>query len=73
MRTILLDLPQKCRGYIYEDVESGEKLCVLNSRLTYENNQKTNEHEARHLINEDFDSYEDINTIENRTHRNGRP
>lgn len=69
MRTILLDLPLKCRGYIYEDVESGEKLCVLNSRLTYENNQKTYEHESRHLINEDFDSYEDINTIENRAHQ----
>lgn len=68
MRTILLDLPPKCRGYIYEDVESGERLCVLNSRLTYESNQKTYEHESRHLINEDFDSYEDINSIENRTH-----
>jgi len=69
MRTILIDMPVKVRGYIYEDVATGEKVCVLNARLTHENNQKAYKHECCHLEHGDLDSDEDINTIENRAHQ----
>lgn len=69
MRTILIDLPLKCRGYIYEDVETGEKVCVLNARLNHESNLKTYEHECRHMENNDFESQESINVIEARAHQ----
>ena len=68
MRTILIDMPVKVRGYIYEDVATGYQVCVLNSRLSYEANLKTYQHECDHITNDDFDSYEDINTIEKRAH-----
>ena len=68
MRTILIDLPLKCRGYIYEDVETGDKVCVLNARLNYESNMKTYKHECRHLENNDFESNDSINAIEARAH-----
>jgi len=69
LRTILIDLPLKCRGYIYEDMETGEKCCVLNARLTHEANLKAYEHELRHLKNNDLDSAVDINLCENLTHK----
>ncbi len=69
MRTIIIDLPPKCRGYIYEDRLTGEKVCVLNARLSFESNVNTYEHECRHVINEDFESTEDINLIEARAHK----
>ena len=69
MRTILIDMPVKVRGYIYNDVATDEKVCVLNSRLTHENNQKAYEPECYHLEHGDLDSDEDINIIENRAHR----
>jgi hypothetical protein len=68
LRTILINLPLKCRGYIYEDVETGEKVCVLNARLTHESNIETYKHECQHLNNNDFESKESINTIEARAH-----
>lgn len=64
MRTILLDLPLKCRGYIYEDRITGEKCCVLNARLSFESNKKTYQHELRHVVNNDLDSDADVNTLE---------
>ena len=69
MRTILIDLPLKCRGYIYEDVETGEQVCVLNARLNRESNITTYEHECQHINNNDFESDESINAIESRTHK----
>ncbi len=68
MRTILIDLPPKCRGYIYEDIATGEQVCVLNARLTHEANQQTYEHEYSHVNNGDLYCKEDINTIEFRAH-----
>lgn len=68
MRTILIDLPLKCRGYIYEDLETGEQCCVLNARLSYEANVKTYRHECEHARHGDFDRSEDINQIENERH-----
>lgn len=69
MRTVLVDLPLKCRGYIYEDVATGDKCCVLNARLSNESNRKTYEHELRHDKNNDLDSNLDINTLENNAHK----
>lgn len=66
MRTILLDLPYDCRGYIIRTTD--EECCVLNARMTLEQNQKTYLHELKHLKNHDLDSSEDINTIETRAH-----
>lgn len=69
MRTILTDMPVKIRGYIYEDVATGERVCVLNARLTHEANQQTYEHECYHVEHGDIESKEDINAIEVRAHR----
>ena len=71
MRTILIDMPVKIRGYIYEDVATGERVCVLNARLSYEANQHTYEHECKHINNNDFESDESINAIEARAHKEG--
>ena len=68
MRTILIDMPVKIRGYIYEDVATGERVCVLNARLTHEANQHTYEHECYHSDHGDLNSNEDINIIEARAH-----
>ena len=68
MRTILIDLPLKCRGYIYEDVATGDRVCVLNARYSYESNQLSYLHECYHVENGDFDSDDNINAIENRAH-----
>ena len=68
MRTILVDLPLKCRGYIYEDIVTGDKVCVLNARLNHESNVKTYKHELRHDKNNDLNSNIDINTLENIAH-----
>ena len=68
MRTILVDLPLKCRGYIYEDAVTGYKCCVLNARLSNESNRKTYEHELRHESNNDLESNADVNILESIAH-----
>lgn len=64
MRTVLIDLPLKCRGYIYEDIATGDKCCVLNARLTHESNIKTYEHELWHDKNDDLHSDIDVGILE---------
>ena len=73
MITYLYDLPPKCRGFILRDPHTDEEAIILNARLTNEANKETYIHELRHKLNGDLDSKEDINIIENRAHRNGRP
>lgn len=68
MRTILIDLPLKCRGYIYEDLATGEQCCVLNARLSHEANVETYLHECEHVRHDDFNRSDDINQIENERH-----
>ena len=68
MRTILIDMPVKIRGYIYEDTATGEQVCVLNARLTHEANQQTYEHECKHITNGDLECKEDIDVMEARAH-----
>ena len=44
----LMDLPTSVRGFCYHD-DDGEEYVVLNSRLTYEQNLRTYDHEKRHI------------------------
>ena len=44
----LIDLPTSVRGLCFHDDE-GEEFIVLNSRLTWEQNRKTYEHEKQHI------------------------
>ena len=69
MRTILLNLPYDCRGYIIENIESGDTCCVLNARMTHEQNQKTYEHELKHLECDDLHSELSANEIESLRHK----
>ena len=69
MRTILIDMPVKIRGYIYENVATGERVCVLNARLTHEANQHTYEHECDHIANGDLECKEDVDIMEARAHQ----
>ena len=73
MKTYLYDLPLKCRGFILRDPYTDDEAIILNARLTNETNKETYIHELRHKLNGDLDSSEDVATIENRAHRNGRP
>ena len=68
MRTILVDLPYDCRGFIVESVETGEQCCVLNARLSHEENIKTYQHECDHAQHDDFRRCESINKIEYARH-----
>ena len=68
MRTILLDLPIGCKGFIVENIENGEQCCVLNARYNHETNMKTYQHECNHAKRDDFRCCEDINTIKARAH-----
>lgn len=70
MRTILLNLPYDCRGYIINDPNTGEESCVLNARLSHEDNIKTYQHERRHVKNGDLHCSEDVNGVEYRCHKN---
>lgn len=69
MRTILLDLPYDCRGFIVESIETGEQCCVLNARLSHESNMKTYQHECKHARNGDLACCEDVNKIEYMRHK----
>ena len=62
-------MPVKIRGYVYEDVATGERVCVLNARLTHEANQHTYEHECNHVANGDLGCNEDVDVIEYRAHQ----
>lgn len=66
MRTILLDLPCDCRGYV---VESEEPCIVLNSRMSHEMNIKSYNHELRHIKKDNLRCSESIDEIENYCHK----
>lgn len=67
-RVVLVDLPCKIGGYCVTNVD-GEKICVLNARLTYEANRKTLLHEQEHIINNDFDNYCFVDELEAQRHK----
>ena len=52
--TIFANLPYKVSGFIMYDSADDYYTIVLNSRLSYEENRKTFEHELQHIINNDF-------------------
>lgn len=49
----LVDLPTSVRGFCFHDDE-GEEFVVLNSRLTWEQNRITYDHERKHITNEEM-------------------
>ena len=67
MKTVLLDLPCDCRGYVISDNE-GNPCIVLNARMSHEMNVKSYEHELRHINNGDLYCNEDVNEIETNCH-----
>lgn len=69
MRTILKNLPLKCKGYIYRNLETDEDVCILNARLSREQNLKTYQHENLHALNGDIFCSEDVDSIEYRCHK----
>ena len=48
----LVDLPTSVRGFCFHD-DDGEEFIVLNSRLTWEQNRITYDHEQEHLSKEE--------------------
>ena len=69
MRYILCNLPCDVRGFIVEDNETLEPVCVLNARLTHEANQKTVLHEIEHIRNNDLDCEDSADIIEEKRHK----
>lgn len=67
-RTILFDLPLTIKVFCFCTPE-GEKICVLNSRFTFETNKKTLLHEQEHIINNDFDNYCFVDALEVQRHK----
>ena len=62
-KAILMDLPTSVRGLVFHD-DDGEPTIILNARLTREQNQKTYDHEHRHidrgdLFNSNYHEYEE--------------
>lgn len=55
----LMNLPQSVKGFVCHD-DDGEAIIVLNSRLPWETNRKTYEHERRHVLREDLDNMDYI-------------
>lgn len=69
MRCILCNLPCDVRGFVMEDKETLEPVCVLNARLTHEANQKTFLHEAEHINQNDLDREDSADVIEEKRHK----
>ena len=69
MRTILVDLPIGCKGFIIESFETGEQCCVLNARYNHETNMRTYQHECDHASHDDLACCEDVNKIEYERHK----
>lgn len=62
MRTILVDLPYKIKGFALR-VED-EIIIVLNAHLSREANQQTYLHELKHISHNDLNESCDVNFIE---------
>jgi hypothetical protein len=57
-----LQMPYRVKGFVRQN-EDDTYTIVLNSRLSYEQNVKTYEHEISHIVKGDF-SKSDVNQIE---------
>jgi hypothetical protein len=61
-------LPPKIKGLTVQD-SKGNYNIYLNSRLTYEANLETLQHELDHVAENDFSSHQHINFIENKNEK----
>lgn len=57
-------LPLKIKGFLRED--RGNYYIVINSNISQEEQKKTIAHEIDHLVNDDFNSEENVKDIENK-------
>lgn len=64
-RVVLASLPCTVGGYCVTNAD-GEKICVLNSKLSHERNIKTFLHEVKHLA--DYGDI-DVNQLELERHK----
>ena len=62
-RVVLANLPCKIGGYCVVNAD-GDKICVLNSRHSFETNKKTLLHEQEHIVNNDFEGHYKVDEIE---------
>lgn len=60
-----MDMPCRIRALICEDAD-GFQTTIINSRLSYEQNKKSAEHEMKHSA--DFLNNIDVNLLENIRH-----
>lgn len=65
-RVIMYNLPTSIKGFTVN--QDGSNTIILNSRLSYEQNLKSFEHEVKHIKNKDFEK-KDANLIELKTRR----
>lgn len=63
----LIDMPCKVHEVV-TPCEDGSYTIYLNARLDYYGRVKAYNHAMRHIVNNDFESNEDVNTIERRAH-----
>lgn len=63
---VYMNLPYSVNGFTLYNAAEGFYTIVLNSRLSYQEQIKTYEHELRHIKNGDFYSGKSVETIENR-------
>ena len=66
--TIFENLPYKVSGFIMYDSADDYYTIVLNSRLSYEENKKTFEHELKHIKNNDFLKCHNVELLEASMH-----
>lgn len=67
-RYVLCPLPYRVKDFVRED-EDGEPVCILNSRLTREQNVATALHEAEHIQYNDLAAPCDVSDLEADRHK----
>lgn len=65
--TYLIDMPTRVHEAVCPCADG--YTIYLNSRLSYQDRVKAYNHAMKHIENNDFESVEDIQTIEARAHR----
>lgn len=65
LRVVIANLPRTIGGYCFTN-SVGEKICVLNAKLTRERNEETFIHETRHIG--DYGEL-DVNQLEAERHK----
>ncbi len=58
-----ISLPHTVKGLTVQD-EAGDYNVYINTRLTYEANQQTLQHEVQHIANNDFNKLSHVRKIE---------